>query len=86
VDHLTSLTTFLVVLVLFLFGGEILKGFSFTLLIGIIIGTYSSIFIASPVLMWLGFDVKEYKDKLIEKRKRELEKEKMRTQFEQGIV
>jgi len=83
---LTSLTTFFVVFVLYLFGGEILKGFSFTLLIGIIVGTYSSIFIASPVLMWLGFDVKEYKDKLIQKKKRELEKEKLRSQFEQGIV
>jgi len=83
---LTSLTTFFVVLVLYLFGGEILKGFSFTLLIGIIVGTYSSIFIASPILMWLKFDVKEYKDKLAQKRKRELEKEKLRQQFEQGVV
>jgi len=83
---LTSLTTFFVVLVLYLFGGEILKGFSFTLLVGVIVGTYSSIFIASPVLMWLGFDVKEYKDKLAEKKKRELEKEKLRAQFEQGVV
>jgi len=83
---LTSLTTFFVVLVLYLFGGEILRGFSFTLLIGIIVGTYSSIFIASPVLMWLGFDVKEYKNKLAEKKKREIEKEKLRSQFEQGVV
>ena len=83
---LTSLTTFFVVFVLYLFGGEILKGFSFTLLIGVVVGTYSSIFIASPLLMWLGFDVKEYKKKLAEKRKRELEKEKLRNQFEQGVV
>jgi len=83
---LTSLTTFFVVLVLYLFGGEILKGFSFTLLVGVIVGTYSSIFVASPVLKWLGFDIKEYKDKLAEKKKRELEKEKLRSQFEQGIV
>jgi len=83
---LTSLTTFFVVFVLYLFGGEILKGFSFTLLIGVVVGTYSSIFIASPVLMWLGFDVKEYKEKLAEKKKREIEKEKLRSQFEQGVV
>lgn len=83
---LTSLTTFFVVFVLYLFGGEILKGFSFTLLIGVVVGTYSSIFIASPVLMWLKFDVKDYKDKLAEKRRREIEKEKMRAQFEQGVV
>ena len=50
---LTSLTTFFVVLTLYLFGGEIISGFSFTLLVGIIVGTYSSIFIASPLLMWL---------------------------------
>jgi len=83
---LTSLTTFFVVLVLYLFGGEILKGFSFTLLVGVVVGTYSSIFIASPLLMWLGFDVKSYKDSLAEKKKREIEKEKLRNQFEQGIV
>ena len=46
---LTSLTTLFVVVVIFLFGGLALKGFSFPLLVGIIVGTYSSIFIASPV-------------------------------------
>ncbi|MEX0966769.1 MAG: protein translocase subunit SecDF [Bacteroidia bacterium] len=46
---ITSGTTFLVVLVLFLFGGEIIRGFSFALLIGILVGTYSSLFIATPV-------------------------------------
>ncbi len=48
---ITSLTTFVVVLVLFLFGGPSLSGFSFALLIGIIVGTYSSIFVASPVFV-----------------------------------
>ncbi len=48
---ITSLTTLVVVIVLFLFGGEVLRGFSFALLVGIIIGTYSSIFIASPVVI-----------------------------------
>ncbi len=47
---ITSLTTLLVVLILFLFGGEVLRGFSFALLVGIIFGTYSSIFIATPVV------------------------------------
>jgi len=83
---LTSLTTFFVVLVLYLFGGEILKGFSFTLLVGVVVGTYSSIFIASPLLMWLGFSVKDYKQSLADKKKREMEKEKLRNQFEQGLV
>ena len=83
---LTSLTTFFVVLVLFLFGGEILKSLSFTLLVGVVVGTYSSIFVASPVLKWLGFSVKSYKDMLAERKRRELEKEKLREQFEQGVV
>ena len=83
---LTSLTTFFVVLTLFLFGGEIIKGFSFTLLVGIVVGTYSSIFVASPILMWLGFSVKDYRAKEAEKRKRELEKEKMRQMYEGGTL
>jgi len=48
---LTSGLTFLTVLALFLFGGEVLHGFSLALVIGIIIGTYSSIFIAAPMLV-----------------------------------
>jgi SecD/SecF fusion protein len=48
---MTSLVTLLVVLVLLFFGGEVLRGFSFALVIGIIFGTYSSIFIASPVIL-----------------------------------
>jgi preprotein translocase subunit SecF len=49
---LTSGLTFLTVLALFLFGGQVLHGFSFALVVGIIIGTYSSIFIASPILVF----------------------------------
>jgi preprotein translocase subunit SecF len=48
---LTSGLTFLTVLALFLFGGEVLHGFSLALVIGIIVGTYSSIFIAAPMLV-----------------------------------
>lgn len=48
---LTSLTTFVVVIILFFFGGEVIHAFSFALVIGIIVGTYSSIFIASPVVV-----------------------------------
>ncbi len=47
----TGLTTFIVLLVLFLFGGETIKGFSFALLVGVVVGTYSSIFIATPVVV-----------------------------------
>jgi len=48
---LTSVTTLLVVLSLFIFGGEVINDFSFVLLVGVLVGTYSSIFIASPLLI-----------------------------------
>ena len=48
---ITSLTTFLVVLILFLVGGEVIHTFSFAMIVGVIIGTYSSIFVASPVVI-----------------------------------
>lgn len=51
---LTSFTTLLVVVTLLLIGGEVIKGFSAALFIGILVGTYSSIFIASPVVLGLG--------------------------------
>jgi len=47
---ITSITTLLALSSIFLFGGEILKGFSFAMIIGVIIGTYSSIFVATPIL------------------------------------
>lgn len=49
----TSGTTMIVVTILFLFGGEVLRGFAFALLIGVIVGTYSSIFVASPTVVEL---------------------------------
>jgi preprotein translocase subunit SecF len=59
---LTSGLTFLTVLALFLFGGEVLHGFAFALVVGIIIGTYSSIFIASPILVfWQNYKEKRKK-------------------------
>jgi preprotein translocase subunit SecF len=60
---LTAGLTFLTVLALFLFGGEVLRGFSLALVIGILIGTYSSIAIAAPILV-------AYQDWRIEKGKR----------------
>ncbi len=83
---LTSLTTFFVVLTLFLFGGEIIYGFSFTLLVGVVVGTYSSIFIASPTLIWFKFSVDGYRRILAEKDKREKEKERMRAMYERGVM
>jgi preprotein translocase subunit SecF len=49
---LTSGLTFLAVLSLYLFGGEVIHGFAFALVVGVIIGTYSSIFIASPIVVY----------------------------------
>jgi SecD/SecF fusion protein len=46
----TSLTTLFVLLVIFLFGGEVIRGFMFALLVGVLVGTYSSLFIATPVM------------------------------------
>ncbi|MEO6327380.1 MAG: protein translocase subunit SecDF [Ginsengibacter sp.] len=48
---MTSLTVFLTLLILFIFGGEVTRGFSFAMLIGVITGTYSSIFVAAPILV-----------------------------------
>jgi len=83
---LTSLTTFFVVLTLYLFGGEIINGFSFTLLVGIIVGTYSSIFIAASFLVQLNFSIENYRNAEAEKEKRQKEKDRIRAQFEQGMV
>lgn len=49
---ITSLTTLIVVIILFLTGGAVIKNFSFALIVGVLIGTYSSIFVASPVMKY----------------------------------
>lgn len=49
---LTSFTTLLALIALYLFGGEVIRGFVYALIFGIVFGTYSSIFVASPLLMW----------------------------------
>ena len=51
---ITSLTTFLVVLVLFIFGGEVIHTFAFAMIIGVLVGTYSSIYVASPIVQKMG--------------------------------
>jgi preprotein translocase SecF subunit len=53
---ITSLTTLFVVLVLFIVGGEVIHTFAFAMIVGVIIGTYSSIFVASPVVIKMGSD------------------------------
>jgi preprotein translocase subunit SecF len=83
---LTVLTLFFVILTLYVFGGEIIKGFAFTMLIGSLIGAYSSIFIASPFLIWFGYNVQRAKEKEAEKLKIQIEKDKLRADFEKGTV
>ena len=51
---ITSLTTFVVVLVLFLAGGEVIHTFAFAMIVGVLVGTYSSIFVASPIVIKMG--------------------------------
>ena len=55
---ITSTTTFLALISIFILGGEILRGFSLAMIIGVIIGTYSSIFVASPILKYLNVSYK----------------------------
>lgn len=54
----TSMTTFIVLLIIFIFGGAAIKGFIFALMVGVIVGTYSSLFIATPLLVDLSKKVK----------------------------
>ena len=61
----TSLTTIIVLLAIFIFGGESLRGFMFAMIIGIVVGTYSSLFIATPVM----FDSVKKKEKRDERKK-----------------
>ncbi|MGJ0372063.1 protein translocase subunit SecF [Aliarcobacter cryaerophilus] len=83
---LTSSTTQLAVLTMLLFGGEIIYSFSFTLFVGIIIGTYSSIFVVSPFIKFLGFNTDSYRNKQAIKEANRREKEKLRAMYEQGRV
>ncbi|MEK6659408.1 MAG: protein translocase subunit SecF [Campylobacterota bacterium] len=83
---LTSLTVFFVVLTLFLFGGDIMLGFSFPMLVGVVIGTYSSIFVAAQLVVWTRFSVTDYRQKMADKVKIRAEKDRMRSQFESGMI
>tara|TARA_Y100000590_G_scaffold62535_1_gene66920 strand:+ start:286 stop:1203 length:918 start_codon:yes stop_codon:yes gene_type:complete len=55
---ITSVTTLLALISIYIFGGAILKGFSFAMIVGVIIGTYSSIFVATPILNYTGVNQK----------------------------
>ena len=56
----TSLSTIFVLLMIFVFGGEVIRGFSFALLVGVIVGTYSSLCVASPLVL----DLTKTRDKI----------------------
>ncbi len=73
----TSVTTFFVLLTIFIFGGTVIRGFVFALMVGVVIGTYSSLFVASPVAFdtLKRVDIKEEKE---EKIKQEIQKEKQK--------
>ena len=69
----TSGTTILTLMVIFIFGGEVLRGFTFAMLIGVLVGTYSSIYVATPI----SYDVFSWSKRL--KEKKEKEKAKVKT-------
>ncbi len=56
----TSFTTLMVILIIFIFGGEVIRGFVFALMIGVMIGTYSSVFVASPIVYDAGYRKDEH--------------------------
>ncbi len=59
---MTSLSTLLVVVAIFIFGGEVLRDFSLALIIGIVVGTYSSVFVASPIVVeWEAHSPRRFK-------------------------
>ncbi|HED4882969.1 TPA: protein translocase subunit SecF [Campylobacter jejuni] len=83
---LTSGLTLATVVILYFFSGEMIQGFSLALIVGIIAGTLSSIFVASPTLLWFKFSVLEFRNKEIEKAKRKQDKERNRAMYEKGTV
>ena len=83
---LTSGTTLFTVLILFFYGGDMIHGFSLALIVGVIAGTLSSIFVASPLLMWFNFSVSNYREKELNKIKQREEKERLRAMYEKGQV
>ena len=83
---MTSVSTLLAVLTLFFFGGDMIHGFSIIMIVGIVVGTASSIFIAAPSLVWFGFDISRYRAHLADKQRKKAEKEKLRALYEKGSV
>lgn len=83
---LTSGTTLMSVVILFFYGGDMIYNFSLVVIIGVIIGTYSSVFIAAQTLIWLKFSVSGYREFLANKQRKIKEKEKIRAMYEKGTI
>lgn len=83
---LTSGLTLATVVILYFFGGSMIEGFSLALIVGLVAGTLSSIFVASPALLWFKFSVSAYRQKELDKLKKKQEKEKMRAMYEKGSI
>lgn len=83
---LTSGTTMMVVVILFFFGGDMIHGFSLIVIVGVFIGTLSSIFMASPMLIWFKFSVENFRSKIAQKQKEQKERQRERAMFEKGVV
>lgn len=83
---ITSGTSGATVIILYLFGGSMIEGFSLALMVGIVIGTLSSIFVASPILLWFKFSVLDYRKKELDKIKKAQEKAKIRQMYEKGSI
>ena len=83
---LTSGLTIATVVILYFFGGSMIEGFSLALLVGLVAGTFSSVFVASPTLLWFKFSVEHFRAKELEKLKRKQEKEKNRAMYEKGTI
>lgn len=83
---LTSGLTLATVVILYFFGGSMIEGFSLALMVGLLVGTFSSVFVASPTLLWFKFSVVSFRTKELEKLKRKQEKERHRAMYEKGSV
>ena len=83
---LTSGLTLATVVILYFFGGQMIEGFSLALIVGIVVGTLSSIFVASPILLWFKFNVLDFRNKELEKLRRKQERAKERTMYEKGTI
>lgn len=83
---LTSGLTLATVVILYFFGGSMIEGFSIAMMVGIVVATLSSIFVASPALLWFKFSVSAYRQKELDKIKRKQESLKQRALYEKGSV